>query len=316
MQFRTITTPVKGEDHVLMHQSSPSLSLDMLRAFVCLADCLNLSEASRQLAITRQTLRRHIDQLEYLRGTKLFELRQRQYTLSATGETLLSEARDILDRCAAWSGHGRLSVRNVDGLEHASLLTADGFAFHSQQHTPASISDHGVPLLKHMLCAWGQATASLDHPELDRLRPYLIIFRRTQAGWVFADVGKQSAYARWFGVAQARSAMGMALQEDGVGDEFNAFIARAYVDIHDTGGIRVDHLQTYLRHPNSTRPLPVQYQRLLAGCQLPNGRRALAMMAAITDRVVIDAIRKQPGLGMSKDLHMEDEPEFASVSAI
>lgn len=316
MQFKTLSTPAKGEDHVLMRQSPPPLSLDMLRAFVCLADCLNLSEASRQLAITRQTLRRHIDELECLRGTKLFELQHQRYTLSAAGATWLSEARDILDRCAAWNGHGRLSVRNVDGLEHASLLTADGFAFHSQQHTPASIPDHGVPLLKHMLCAWGQATASLDHPELDRLRPYLIIFRRTQAGWVFADVGKRSAYARWFGVAQARSAMGIALQEDGIGDEFNAFIARAYADIHDTGGIRVDHLQTYLRHPNCTRPLPLQYQRLLAGCQFPNGRPAVAMMAAITDRVVIDEIRNQPGLGMSKDLLMEDEPELASASDI
>ncbi len=58
---------------------------EMLRSFTTLASTLNLSRAVIALGSTRQTVRRHIQQLEELRGEQLFEVHDRQYVLTEAG---------------------------------------------------------------------------------------------------------------------------------------------------------------------------------------------------------------------------------------
>ena len=50
----------------------------MLRAFVCMSKNLNLSKTCEELGATRQTVRRHITDLEAIRGELLFEVVDRQ----------------------------------------------------------------------------------------------------------------------------------------------------------------------------------------------------------------------------------------------
>ena len=57
---------------------APALLFEMIRSFVTLATTLNLSHAVAELGTTRQTLRRHIQQLEEAMNTALFEVDARR----------------------------------------------------------------------------------------------------------------------------------------------------------------------------------------------------------------------------------------------
>ena len=54
----------------------------MLRAFDSLARTLNLSETAECLGVTRQTVRRHLSDLESHRGGALFTLNKQSYALT------------------------------------------------------------------------------------------------------------------------------------------------------------------------------------------------------------------------------------------
>ena len=58
----------------------------MLQSFTALGQTLNLSKAVEQIGVTRQTIRRHVNDLEQLKNEKLFELHDRKYTLTAAGK--------------------------------------------------------------------------------------------------------------------------------------------------------------------------------------------------------------------------------------
>lgn len=264
------------------------LTFDMLRGFVALAETLNVSLAAQQTGVTRQTLRRNLSDLEALRGVALFRLDGQRYGLTAEGAACLHEARAILAWGEGWDSRSRRTVRLVQGFEHAAFHGADGRRFYAQQHSLGTLAQDGLPLLRRAFAAWGQSLARLDHPAMERLRPYMVIFRRTGESWIFAEVGERSAYARWFGLAQARSAMGTRYDDDGMGRDFNAFIARAYREVHDGGSIRLDHLHAQV--PRGAEVHPTSFQRLLMGCALPDGSQALAMVAAFTNRLRIDRL--------------------------
>ena len=75
-----------------------SLLHEMIRSFTTLARTLNLSHAVKELGSTRQTVRRHIAQLEEAKGVVLFTIEDRQYYLTEEGARALPEAQDILAR--------------------------------------------------------------------------------------------------------------------------------------------------------------------------------------------------------------------------
>ena len=283
-------------------------SIDMLRAFVALADSLNLSVAARALGVTRQTLRRHIDGLEDLRGVRLFHLAHTRYALTEAGRQSLPEARDILTRCAAWDSKSTYSLRHIDGFEHMRYRGANGQTFYAQQHSVGSLKETGLPLMQEMFRAWGQSLAQLYDPAMDRIRPYLVIYRRTGDSWICADVGEASAYARWFGQSYAQSAKGSRFDDDNAGEEFNAFISKAYLEAHDGGAIRLDHVHAVLPRETSDTEEPIRYQRLMAACTFPDGNYALAVLVAMTNRVRIAALENRCVPQIPDEMLMEDAP--------
>lgn len=269
------------------------VTVAMLRAFVCLSRTLNLSKACEELGATRQTVRRHITELEEIKGEKLFRIEDRRYHLTPFGEASIDGANAILLSLDTWSGHSPLSKQFSQGLEASSYTDAEGRRFHSQQHPVSKISTYGPPLLKSALEAWGRAGTRIEDKAMEGIRPYTVLYRRGPNGWVFVDVGPKSAYARWFGWAWSRSAIGKLMQEDNVGDEFNEFIAGAYARIYNEGGVRLDHLLAYLPKDGCDVPVPVTFQRLLLGCVFPDGTPGLSVLAVITRQVDIDAVSRE-----------------------
>lgn len=265
-----------------------AITVDMMRAFVVLSDCLNLTQAAKQLGATRQTVRRHITDLESIKSGRLFELDQNEYALTHLGRETLPDARSILRKIDHWAGADSLARRNSNGLEIARFTDSSGRRFLSQQHPINALGMDGLPIMKRALAAWGCAATQIEHPAMAVIRPYLVIYRKSPEGWICVEIGEKSAYARWFGWAWSKSAIGRLSHDDNAGDAFNDFIAGAYAGIHQEGGVRLDHLFAFLPRGKSDQPVPVSFQRLLLGCVLPDGTPALSVLVLMTNQVRID----------------------------
>ena len=119
---------------------APALLFEMIRSFVTLAQTLNLSHAVAQLASTRQTVRRHIQQLEKAMGAPLFTIENRRYSLTKAGVEALPEARDIIDRGKLWLDG---KTRHADGMLRLSHEEPNGWSFHQQQQPLNTAVDDG-----------------------------------------------------------------------------------------------------------------------------------------------------------------------------
>ena len=280
-------------------------SVAMLRAFVILSKTLNLTKTCEELGATRQTVRRHIHDLETIKGNALFEVQNRQYKLTAFGQASLAEAKSILRQIEKWSGHSQLTTRNSQWLEASRYVDHEGREFFSQQHPINKIALSGLPIMKRVIAAWGAAQTQIEHEAMEAVRPYLVLYRKGPSGWVFVEVGEKSAYARWFGWTWSKSAIGKLMQEDNAGDEFNEFIAGAYARIYGEGGVRLDHVFAHLPKQESDELIPVSFQRLLLGCVFPDGTPGLGLLGLITNDIEIDALAHTEVPGAPEDLLMD-----------
>lgn len=285
-------------------RNETAITFDMLRAFESLASTLNLTETSDELGFTRQTVRRHISNLEAVKGGQLFSLNKHSYALTKLGDSSLAGARSILRQAEAWSKGFVTNTGSSQHLEYARATDADGRSFISHQHPISAVARLGGPIMKRTLAAWGNASAQVEASPMLDARSFLVLYRRGDAGWICVEIGEKSAYAKWFGWKWSKSAVGQLSQDDNAGDDFNQVIASAYERIHGEGGIRYDHLFAHLPREISDRPVPVTFQRLLMGCELPDESPALAVLVLITRDVEI--------LGLSKDEANSVTPDLIS----
>ena len=78
------------------------INLKQLEAFVATAEFSSFTKASEELFLTQSTVSSHISALETTLGVKLIQRSARQrVTLTAEGEQVYREAREILDHCQA-----------------------------------------------------------------------------------------------------------------------------------------------------------------------------------------------------------------------
>lgn len=292
------------------NKNNGGVTVAMLRAFVCMSRNLNLSKTCQELGATRQTVRRHISDLERIKGEQLFEVADRQYHLSQYGQSSLDGAKSLLLQLDTWSGQSALTKEFSGGLESSRYVDVDGKEAFSQQHPVSKISLNGLPLVREAFVAWGNAETQIEHEAMDAIRPYSVLFRKGPTGWVFVNIGQESAYAKWIGWAWSRSAIGKLMNEDNVGDEYNEFISGAYSRIYDEGGVRLDHIFAFIPKDGG-EPQPGTFQRLLLGCVFPDGTPGLNVVAVITDQVEIDALKKENLPAIPKHMIMDSLSTFA-----
>lgn len=283
------------------------VTVSMLRAFVVLSRTLNLTKTCKELQATRQTVRRHINELEAIKGGKLFEVDDRQYHLTQFGKASLADAVSILRNLETWSGQSGLTRQTSRYLESSRYCDGEGREFFSQQHPISKIASEGLPIMRCALSSWGEAHTQVEHVAMQKIRPYIVLYRKGSNGWVFVEVGPESAYSRWFGWAWSKSAIGKLMQEDNAGEDMNEFISGAYSRIYDEGGVRLDHLFAHLPREDSDHPIPVTFQRLLMGCAFPDGTPGLGVLVLITNKVDIDALQGMNIPRAPEDLLMDFE---------
>ncbi|MDF1803692.1 LysR family transcriptional regulator [Thalassovita sp.] len=279
------------------------LLFELLRSFVTLARTLNLSRAVRELESTRQTVRRHINILEDIKGESLFYLEDRQYRLSDAGRRSLREAEDILARGEAWLNN---EARHIDGLFHVAQQDEESdWEFYLQQHPISSIWTGGSGLMKRGLKAWAEAEGQLEHDAFQVIRPYLMVFRRFDEDWVCTEVGSESSYATWYGWAWERSAVGRSVPGLPGGTPLARLLSQPFEDVRATRGLRHDHVYTLMARGDGAGLHPISYKRLLMGCRYPDDSFALASLVERTYDLSIFGVSDEKIRSMPEEEVME-----------
>ena len=291
----------------MQHDTTPSTLFEILRSFTTLASTLNLSETVHRLGVTRQTVRRHINTLEELKGAKLFELRNRSYSLTDAGMQCRLEAQAILDQTEDWLRNKSVRARSRGALERVSYKDEKGYSFHAQQHHLGRLWVDAPPLLRRAFEAWSQAELQLEHPAMTSIKAYRLVYRRLQNSWLCVEVGETSSYATWLGWEWAKSAVGRFSQDDPVGTDFDNFMSQAYHGVFFAGGARLDHIAGLIPRARNAEAIPARFQRLLLGCVFPDGEPALALFVARTNRVEISGLGPDDIPEMPAELLMEDD---------
>lgn len=272
------------------------LLFEVVRSFTTLAETLNLSHAVRELGSTRQTVRRHITQLEEIKGGALFSVNDRQYSLTELGHKILPEALNLQARAEAWL-HGR--SRSVNGLQFLSQSGEDGWTHIQHQQPIGRVFTSSGTLLADSLLAWAEAGGDIEHPAMKAMRPYWMIFRRSEGSWIFTEVGEESSFTSWFGSTIARSTVGRVLGQLPGGHNLDRLVNEAYVEVEQTQSMRLDHCYTTIQNEEVGGLLPMCYERLLLGSRFADGSFAMVSVVRRTYDVEImgvsgDMLRLMP----------------------
>ena len=209
-------------------RGAPALLFEMMRSFVMLAKTLNLSQAVEELGSTRQTVRRHVSQLEEAMGCKLFDVKDRRYSLTAKGADAVGPAQLLLDQGNVWY-QGQVTYQG--GMPQYKIDFPGGGNFYQQQKPLGLIWTDDRPLLSAVLRAWTLSKGALEDAHFDVVRRYVMVFRNSPNGWVCTELGDDSSYVTWFGLANARSSIGRVLGELPGGPEFGRLLSEPFKEV-------------------------------------------------------------------------------------
>lgn len=258
---------------------APPLLFEMIRSFVSLASTLNISHSVRELGSTRQTLRRHISNLEAAMGGPLFMVEDRRYQLSALGKQALPDARELLARGNLWM---RGQMRSVDRLQLLHAETSD-WDFYQQQQPLGRIWTDPSVLLRETFRAWAMSGGEIENPLFSHVRPYVIIYRQSDIGWICVEFGQKSVYVNWFGLDYALSSIGRPLQKMPAGEEFSHLIYEAFDEVQSAQMARLDHVFTRMPRQDKGPLIPVAYQRLIMSGFFPDRSPAVLSLVQPVD---------------------------------
>lgn len=281
---------------------APPLLHEMMRSFAMLAETLNLSHAVMELQSTRQTVRRHITQLEEHMGVSLFTVEDRRYQLTDAGRAALGPALSIIAQGQSWL---RGQVTHIEGMERLSYEDPNGWIFHQQQRSIDTVWTGKSDLLRAGIRAWAAAGGALEDPAFAAVRPYILVFRETPGGWICVELGEGSFYANWYGWATARSSIGRSLNQFPGGAEFGRLTNVPFQEIQETKTVRVDQVLTKMARVPGDTQYHVAFDRLMLGVRLPDGSPAVVSLVDRASELVIDGV--DPGL-------MADMPDDAGPS--
>src|SRR5437763_1927148 len=106
----------------------PVIELRLWRQFAAVAAELHFGRAARSLHMTQPPLTQAIAQLERLLGLRLFERSRRSVHLTAAGEVLLPQARELLARARALPMQARAVAGGELGRLRIAFVSTVGFA--------------------------------------------------------------------------------------------------------------------------------------------------------------------------------------------
>ena len=104
------------------------IELRLWRQFVAVGEELHFSRAALRLHMTQPPLTQAIAHLERLLEVRLFDRTKRSVRLTAAGEALLPQARELLARARALPAHARAAAGGETGRLRLAFVSTVGFA--------------------------------------------------------------------------------------------------------------------------------------------------------------------------------------------
>lgn len=105
----------------------PLVELRLWRQFIAVAEELHFGRAALRLHMTQPPLTQAIAGLERLLGVRLFERTKRSVQLTAAGQALLPQARELLARALALPAHARAAAHGESGRLRLAFVSTVGF---------------------------------------------------------------------------------------------------------------------------------------------------------------------------------------------
>ncbi len=298
-KYDVIGSTMTGEQR---NQKLPSVFTEMLMSFVALGSSLNLSHAVETLGVSRQTIRRHIRELEQIKGGELFTLEDRQYQLTDLGQNALASARNLLSLSTEWLLVDKVST---GGLAPTSIVLSDTEWIYIQPHPVINVWTDGVPLLQRGLSDIISSKCQLDHEALEVVRPYALVYREFKDEWICVEVGNKSAYASWVGLSMAKSGLGRDFSRLIKSEAIHTQLLEAYQNARESGGLWYDHVCISVPRSLDGAAVPISYQRLITACSFADGDPAVLILAARTNGINIPALPPERHIKVSEDMLMD-----------
>ena len=107
--------------------SQNPVELRLWRQFIAVADELHFGRAAARLHMTQPPLTQAIANLEQLLGVRLFERTKRSVQITAAGQALLPEARELLARALALPALARAAAHGEVGRLRLAFVSTVGF---------------------------------------------------------------------------------------------------------------------------------------------------------------------------------------------
>lgn len=257
----------------------------MLRSFASLARNRILTESVMELGLTRQTIRRHITQLEDMLGCTLLVSGPGGYELTEEGRTHLRTARRLLLDAGNWilSQHG-----GEGGLHVLNMKMAKGGYVCIRQKPLSEVRRIGTKVIRSGFEGWLASGGALDHPACKAIMDTVVLFRPEGDDLLCIHVGERSGFAFWYGSTSMTTSIGTAVNSGLIDNQSAPVTSDIYNQVMMQGSARYDHVAARLARPPHGEMIPIRYQRLLLGFHDEIGRPYLAMMSVITDAVDLD----------------------------
>jgi DNA-binding transcriptional LysR family regulator len=103
------------------------VELRLWRQFIAVAEELHFGRAAQRLHMTQPPLTQAIANIERQLGARLFDRTKRSVKLTATGQALLPEARELLARAQSLPAHARAAAHGELGRLRVAFVSTVGF---------------------------------------------------------------------------------------------------------------------------------------------------------------------------------------------
>lgn len=235
-----------------------------VRSFVKLAYMGDVRQVSKHLDITRQSIKRHILELENLLDAQLFERVGTSSALTSMGTLWLPRAQEFFELSASF-----LNRRGSNQAHYQSTQLPFRMLLKDQSNSS---------MLRDFAKAWLQSEQDLSDSCIQPFLSHCIVYERKSGAWVSREIGAKSAFSRWFGTEITIRSKGQRLSKMETGGDLQDEISFLLDGVYTRGGVHFSEVACNLHKPGEADRCPVLYQRLLAELSDKDGQPVVASL--------------------------------------